>query len=202
MVRRHVQSSGIGRLGRDPGDGICDGAGTQIARRSDRHTEEGSAVNRPIEDSVTPQKASSQAEQFDAQDRMRQLRNYYQWTFSLVKSFVGNRVLDAGCGIGNFTELLLDSCDFVLAADGSRQSLNVMADRFRGRPNLKLLQLDFAKSGWQVVRPHRIDTVVCLDVLEHVEDDVELLRRFHEVTEPEATLILKVPACRSCPCHS
>jgi ubiquinone/menaquinone biosynthesis C-methylase UbiE len=42
------------------------------------------------------------------QQRMAAATNYFEWQRRLVGEFIGNRVLEVGCGMGNFTRLLLD----------------------------------------------------------------------------------------------
>lgn len=141
-----------------------------------------------------PENLPREPEHFDALCRMELLNKYYRWTYSLLEPLIGRRVFDAGCGIGNFTELLLDECEYVLAADSSETNLALVKERFNARANLEVLKLDLEAADWHRVRSRSLDTIVCLDVLEHVEDDVALLRRFGEISEPHARLLLKVPA--------
>ena len=44
-------------------------------------------------------------------------KNYRNWMFNRFRPYLGQRVLDAGAGIGTFTELLLDR-EAVVAVDG------------------------------------------------------------------------------------
>jgi 16S rRNA A1518/A1519 N6-dimethyltransferase RsmA/KsgA/DIM1 with predicted DNA glycosylase/AP lyase activity len=50
------------------------------------------------------------------QDRMRAASNYNAWQSRLVRSELGRRVVEVGCGVGNFTGTLLE-CEAVLAVD-------------------------------------------------------------------------------------
>ena len=50
----------------------------------------------------------------EALQRMRVLDTYYRWTLDRVGEYVGQRVLDAGCGIGNFVALLEPLCHALL----------------------------------------------------------------------------------------
>jgi hypothetical protein len=42
------------------------------------------------------------------QQRMTRAKNYFAWQSRLVIREIGRRVVEIGCGVGNFTEMLLD----------------------------------------------------------------------------------------------
>lgn len=134
-------------------------------------------------------------EHFEALNRMRLLDPYYRWTLRRFGKFVGRRVMDAGCGIGNFTEVLASVVEFVLAVDLSPENIRVLNERFRGQSNVEVAQLDLDRDI-ATLQNHRLDTIVCLDVLEHIEDDVALLKSFHKAIQPGGHLLVKVPACK------
>ena len=131
----------------------------------------------------------------DALVRMGALESYYNWTLALIESHLGRRVLDAGFGIGNFTALLEDRCDLVLAVDLSPRNMTVLRERFADSKTVEVLQVDLDQNI-TTVADRGLDTVVCLDVLEHVEEDVALMKRFHEAVQPGGHLLVKVPACK------
>src|SRR6266540_2072355 len=57
-----------------------------------------------------------------------------------------------------------------------------------------LLDLDAPVPEW--VEKYSLDTVMCLNVLEHIEDDEAVLRRFHDALSPRGRVLLIVPAMR------
>ncbi len=130
-----------------------------------------------------------------ALERMRLLDAYYRWTFRLLEPYLGRRVMDAGCGIGSFTHLLARKADYVLAVDLSPRNIEVVQQRFRRSCNVEVLQTDL-EHDISHTRSKAIDTVVCLDVLEHVQDDVALMRKFREIVQPGGAMLVKVPACQ------
>lgn len=140
-------------------------------------------------------KLPREQEHLDALQRMRALDAYYIWSLNLVKPWVGKRVLDAGCGIGNGTALLAQTAEFVLAADLSPQNVNELQERFRQQPHVQPIQLDL-DSDFTELAEQKLDTIVCLDVLEHIEQDVLLLQRFYDVMQPGGHLLVKVPAVK------
>ncbi|QDV66891.1 putative S-adenosylmethionine-dependent methyltransferase/MSMEI_2290 [Rosistilla carotiformis] len=136
-----------------------------------------------------------EGEHLEALQRMKTLDAYYAWSIDLLRPWIGNRVLDAGCGIGNGTALLAEQAQYVLAADLSPQNVQELRSRFANKPSVEPIQLDL-DSDFTTITDRKIDTIVCLDVLEHIEDDVQLLRRFHSIAQPDAHLLIKVPAVK------
>ena len=130
----------------------------------------------------------------EALERMRLLEPYYRWTLQLFQPYLGQRVMDAGCGIGNFTAVLADNVAYTLAVDLSPLNIAVLKARFTARAAVEVAQLDLERDIAALTQK-RLDTIVCLDVLEHLEDDLGLLRSFRQVIQPGGYLCLKVPAC-------
>jgi SAM-dependent methyltransferase len=126
---------------------------------------------------------------------MRMLDTYYAWTFDRFRGHVGRRVLDAGCGVGSLMSLVAPMVDCVVGVDLSESNLAVARERFHGMPHVRCVRRDLDES-LSDLRTERFDTIAMLDVLEHVDDDVGLLRRLHEVMEIRGHLLIKVPGCR------
>ena len=131
---------------------------------------------------------------YAAQGRMAQLGNYYGWILRNFRGAIGRRIWDAGAGIGNVTELLSQRGDFVLATEFARRNLDALRERFSDRSCVRVDYCDLSGDDALAFAECEIDTVVSLDVLEHLEDDSHVLRTFGTVLRPEGRLLLKVPA--------
>jgi 2-polyprenyl-3-methyl-5-hydroxy-6-metoxy-1,4-benzoquinol methylase len=146
-----------------------------------------------IETSSVAAKLPHEKEHLDALQRMQMLEPYYRWVYDLFGEHMGSRVLDAGCGVGNFTSLLAEKAELVVAADLSDQNLEVVRQRFATSTVVEPMQADLDVHV-DLLAQRQLDTVVCLDVLEHVEFDTRLLSSFYQIVRPEGRLLLKVPA--------
>ena len=153
-----------------------------------------SVENREISSSYIKDKLPHDAKHLQALQRMRSLRPYYKWTKKLFEGYLGKRVMDAGCGIGNFCELISKDVDFILAVDLSPSNLKILKQRFAENQKVKIGQLDL-DNDIEVIRENKIDTIVCLDVLEHIKQDIVMLKNFKKIIEPNGKLLVKVPAC-------
>jgi SAM-dependent methyltransferase len=64
------------------------------------------------------------------------------------------------------------------------------------RVRVRVQLLDLADFDPATLAPYRLDTIVCLNVLEHIEDDRAALARLFASLEPGGRLVLLVPAHR------
>lgn len=112
---------------------------------------------------------------------------YNRWLFDRCLPYLGARVLDAGAGIGTFSELASPGRE-VVALEPDPELAAVLRRRFEGRPNVTVLE------GSAEDVSGRFDSVICLNVLEHIRDDGAALSRFHDVLVPGGRLLLLVPA--------
>jgi SAM-dependent methyltransferase len=121
---------------------------------------------------------------------------YHRWVLKRVGAFVGQRVLEAGCGIGNFSALLLDRQRLVLA-DHEPAYIHALRRRFGGRQNVRIDLADLTEPGvYQRWNDERLDTIFCSNVLEHLRNDEEVLGRFHQTLRPGGHCVIVVPAGR------
>ena len=130
-----------------------------------------------------------------AQFRMAQLGKYYDWVLSNFGAFVGERIWDASAGIGIIVDRLLASgAQFVLASELTDQNLESLHEKYNSNPKVKVSKCDLLTSDSQEFKSQKIDTIINLDVLEHIEDDLTVLKNFHDVLVPGGNLLIKVPS--------
>jgi SAM-dependent methyltransferase len=136
---------------------------------------------------------ASAAYTLEDQQRMTRATNYFAWQHRLASQKLGRRVLEIGCGIGNFTGLLLDR-EAVLAVDREPGCIEQLRARFETCANLRAETCDVASDAFPALADFRADSVVCLNVLEHIEDDRDALGRMRAVLVPGGVAVLIVPA--------
>lgn len=128
------------------------------------------------------------------QDRMAKARNYYMWQARLVTREIGDRVIEVGCGVGNFTGMLLDRCDMVVAVDKDPRCVDRVRARYPATAGLTPVACDAAAADFLALSRFRPDSCVCLNVLEHIEDDLRALENMASVLTPAGVIVLLVPA--------
>jgi glycosyltransferase involved in cell wall biosynthesis/phospholipid N-methyltransferase len=123
---------------------------------------------------------------------LERARNFNRWMADAISSHVGAQVLEIGAGIGNITTWLLPR-DFYLATDVNPHFLAYLENLALGRPYLKIARLDLQDEAGFVPWRGKFDTVVCLNVLEHVRDPLLALRNMRSALRPGGRLVLYVP---------
>jgi SAM-dependent methyltransferase len=119
----------------------------------------------------------------------------FRWTNLrklVLLSITGKNVLDAGCGTGHMTGDLLREGFFVTSLDRSLELLAITKkiSQSYSQP-ADVVAGDLAAVCF---REHTYDSIVCLDVIEHCEQDDEVLKTCYSLLKPEGTLVLSVPA--------
>jgi SAM-dependent methyltransferase len=125
--------------------------------------------------------------------RMAQATRYFAWQSAMAKAALGRRVLEIGCGLGNFTEQLRDR-ECVVGLDVDDACIARHQQRFANTPHIRSFVLDALDPALLELRRERLDSVACLNVLEHIEDDLGLLRRMQELLPTGGRVVLMVPA--------
>jgi glycosyltransferase involved in cell wall biosynthesis len=138
-------------------------------------------------------KGDSEASGYVTLERMGRLSRYNDWIWQSIAPYVGNRVLEVGAGIGNMTRVLYGR-DLIVATDLELPYLHILRNRFARNPTIRVERLDLNSDDCLALKSHRFDTVVCLNVLEHIENDEGALQRLYEILAPGGRLVLFVPA--------
>lgn len=118
---------------------------------------------------------------------------FNRWMADTIRPFVGARVLEIGAGIGNLTAELVARRKAYLATDLDERHLERLASRFQRRPLLKTKTVDAANPADFAGLEEQFDTVVCFNVVEHVEDDLGALGNIYRSLAPGGRAIVLVP---------
>jgi SAM-dependent methyltransferase len=113
--------------------------------------------------------------------------------YERIKPFLGRRIAELGSGRGNLSKLLKQGGQ-VLLTDNRTEYLDGLSQRWGHLPTVKVAPLDLQDaSDYQALTEFKADTVVCLNVLEHIEDDVFVLQRLSQTLPRDARLAFLVP---------
>ncbi len=127
--------------------------------------------------------------------RMARLHEYNAWLHDRFDAYLGRRILEVGSGVGNQTRYFVER-DRVVASDIEPHYVRELRAKFGQRSNVRVASFRFplSEADQADLRAERIDSIVCLNVLEHIEDDKSTLRDFASVLGPGGHLALLVPA--------
>lgn len=128
---------------------------------------------------------------------LSQAEAFTRWVLAEISPWLGQRILEVGCGIGTYTAELAVGSRKITAMDMERAFVEEAVRRLGQHPNVRLICGDATAADLPKSDDDAFDTVILLDVLEHIEDDVALLARLGARLGPGGHLILKVPAMPS-----
>jgi SAM-dependent methyltransferase len=120
------------------------------------------------------------------------LPRYREWEYAVVAPFLGRSVLEVGSGMGVFSEQLAASgLDRLILSDADEFFLSRLRERYGGRDEIEFAQVELP--GRVEIGDH-VESVVAMNVLEHIEDDAQALRDLAAAVAPGGRIILWVPA--------
>jgi SAM-dependent methyltransferase len=126
--------------------------------------------------------------------QMADATNYLAWQFGLVRPHIGGRVLEVGAGIGTFTRRLASVAEHVTALEPNRYCFQRLTQETSDLKNVSRYEMPVEEFHATVARDRLYDTVICMNVLEHIEDDTAVLREFRSLIAPGGRLVLLIPA--------
>jgi glycosyltransferase involved in cell wall biosynthesis len=123
--------------------------------------------------------------------RLNRAPRFTKWMASIIKPYLGNRVLEIGAGIGNMTIHLIPRALY-WATDVNSEYLDQLEDMRSTRPYLHVGYTN-GMDGNSFPTGQSFDTVVCLNVVEHLTDDSGALRSIYDSLERGGRAIVLVP---------
>ena len=124
--------------------------------------------------------------------RLARAPRFNAWMADFIRPFCGRRVLEIGSGTGNMTRQLLPR-DAYVASDINPLYLQTLRTLTSDRPYLDVTLTDVTRGDSFPAVPGGFDTVICLNVIEHVVDDLAALRNVRAALAPGGRAIVLVP---------
>jgi glycosyltransferase involved in cell wall biosynthesis len=124
--------------------------------------------------------------------RLSRAPRFNAWMADVVRPWCGRRVLEIGSGTGNLTRRLVPR-DAYVASDVNPLYLQTLRSLTADRPYLDVTLTDVTRGESFPSVPGGFDTVVCLNVVEHVDDDLGALRNLRRVLVPGGRAVVLVP---------
>jgi SAM-dependent methyltransferase len=128
---------------------------------------------------------------------MQQARRYSGHVFNLFRDHIGVRVLEVGCGISTMSRRLIEVAETVVAIEPNPACVAIARRTLGDHPRFELRSCHLEECDRVELASHRFDTVFCINVLEHIEDDVAALRTFRDVIVPGGHVLIFVPAVQA-----
>ena len=122
--------------------------------------------------------------------RLNRAPRFTRWMADTIRPYIGERVLEIGAGIGNLTANLVPRTLY-FASDLNPQYVARLEKLTPTRPYLHVGHTDASRAD--SYPSEHFDTVVCLNVVEHIENDVEALSNIRRVLDENGRALILVP---------
>jgi 2-polyprenyl-3-methyl-5-hydroxy-6-metoxy-1,4-benzoquinol methylase len=131
----------------------------------------------------------------DDLETMSEAHRYQAHLFDLIRPHVGRHTLEVGCGIGTMSQQLVEVTERLVCIEPNLNCAARAREVLDGHPRIALRVCHLEECNRADLLEERFDTIVCVNVLEHIEDDVRALRLFRDVVAPTGgKLLIFVPA--------
>lgn len=122
---------------------------------------------------------------------------YHAWILDLIEPFLGKRIVEVGAGAGSFSELLLTLRPDSLTLVEPSSMFRMLESTFEGRETFtktRLYNTVFSEVASEIYSTGPPDSVLYINVLEHIEDDRGELQLVRETLAPNGRAFVFVPA--------
>jgi SAM-dependent methyltransferase len=132
-------------------------------------------------------------------EAMAEASNYHRWILEVFAPYLGSHLVEVGAGLGSFSELILShhACETLALVEPSAemyQQLNARARQMPAHPRIDTYHAGFPEAAPLIKAKHSPDSVIYVNVLEHIVDDAGELEAIHQTLSDDGRVFLFVPA--------
>ena len=119
-------------------------------------------------------------------------QRFNRWLADTVRPWLGQNVLEIGAGMGNLTQKLMPR-DTYMASDIDPLHLDYLGNFYSHNQRVQVAKIDLEQEEDFDGLEGRFDSVVCLNVVEHVEKDDLALGNIFRSLQPGGVACILVP---------
>ena len=123
---------------------------------------------------------------------LEQAKHYSAWVLQMIAPHISGRILEVGAGRGTYSTYFAEH-GHLTALEPSEVNSVALRERLKDYPDASVITAELAGTA----APGSYDTVVLLNVLEHIPDDHQALGDIYEALAPGGKMVLWVPAFES-----
>jgi glycosyltransferase involved in cell wall biosynthesis len=120
---------------------------------------------------------------------------YVSWLARLLRPHLGDTVLELGAGIGTVSGRLMGRRLLYVASEKDPLHLHALRNRFLRTPNVRVRKIDPAAPADFDDLGESFDTVLCLNVLEYLDQPDRTIASIHHTLKDGGVLVVLVPQC-------
>jgi SAM-dependent methyltransferase len=118
-----------------------------------------------------------------------------RWLFSKLEPHIRGEVLEIGSGIGNLSRLIVGQATRAIFSDMEPHYIAELRNIFANDGRVTVAHYDLGSSPPPEIANRRFDTIVAVNVIEHIADDRAATATLAGLLNPGGKLVVYVPAC-------
>ncbi len=126
--------------------------------------------------------------------QMARAENYRRWQFDMVAPYISGTVLEVGGGIGNFTPELSRAATSLISLEPNEYCHRQLVEKVKDLPNVVTHRATVEALDQIIPLTRHVDSVVLMNVLEHIQDDAAVLAKLQQRLKPTGRIVVLVPA--------
>ena len=135
---------------------------------------------------------------FETLESFSRIPAFNSWLYDKIKRYAQGHILEIGSGIGNISTFLLEDYAAVSLSDLRPEYCRLLENKFSREPHLQgIYELDLSLKDFPDRHPglmENFDTVIALNVVEHIADDLTAIRNAISMLRKNGKLVILVPA--------
>jgi 2-polyprenyl-3-methyl-5-hydroxy-6-metoxy-1,4-benzoquinol methylase len=135
---------------------------------------------------------------FETLEAFSHTHAFNHWLYQKISIYVHGKTLEIGSGIGNISAFILKDQNQVSLSDLRPEYCHILQNKFGHDPHLQgVYELDLSLNDFNSEYPElleKFDTVIALNVIEHITDDLLAIRNAKALLKNKGKLIILVPA--------
>lgn len=124
--------------------------------------------------------------------------NYHRWILEFFQPFLGTRIVEVGAGAGSFSELLLErEIESLSLVEPSPAMYRLLLNRLakdNEDSRIRTYNAHFGDVAADIKSGQNPDSIIYVNVLEHIADDEGALRTIHQTLCRGGRIFVLVPA--------
>ena len=145
---------------------------------------------------MTDRRLTQTKDEFIAEDLEQMLSaiNYNDWIYSMIEPYFGKNIIEIGAGIGTVTRKIIQKNIRITAVEPNENCQRHLLKDYSNNPNFSLIpsKIEDCKINNELLG--KFDTLICINVLEHIKDDLDSMMTFNKILKNGGYVLLIVPA--------
>ena len=123
---------------------------------------------------------------------------YNHWIYDNIQNYIGDDILEVGAGIGNLTDFIMFK-DKLTLVDINKDYIDYLNAKysFRDKSSFNAFNVDIQNIKLSPLAAKKFDTIICLNILEHLENDGKAVENMSSLLQLGGKLIILVPALKT-----